>query len=120
MSNPLGAHPELLDALPGIWVRMPVPDVSWDDGRVVVALRLAQVVPAIELRGTGVSSARFCFVPGLCPFAVGRMPGKARLQANIAAITDMTWEVINQQLMATAYTSGVERSTLWLVDGTAM
>lgn len=51
---------------------------------------------------------------------VGRTPGKAALQANIAAITEASWAHINQQLMAGAYASGVERGTLWRVDSTAI
>lgn len=49
-----------------------------------------------------------------------RAPSKATLQANIAAITDRTWETINQQLMAAARASGVERGTQWRVDSTAI
>ncbi len=51
---------------------------------------------------------------------VGRAPSRATLQANISAITDPTWEAINQQLLGTAYASGVERGTLWRVDSTAI
>lgn len=51
---------------------------------------------------------------------MGLRPSKATLQSNIAAITAMTWETINQQLMAGAYSAGVERGTLWRVDSTAI
>jgi len=47
-------------------------------------------------------------------------PKKAALQANIAAMTDTTWEAINTQLLGAARQAGVERGTMWRVDSTVI
>jgi len=51
---------------------------------------------------------------------VNRTPKKAALQANIAAITDTTWQAINQQLLGAAGDAGVERGALWRIDSTVI
>ena len=50
----------------------------------------------------------------------GRSPKKAALQANIAAISETTWEAINRHLVGTAAEGGVERGTMWRVDSTVI
>lgn len=47
-------------------------------------------------------------------------PSKAALQANIAAITDTTWQAINTQLVGAAGAAGVERATMWRIDSTVI
>lgn len=51
---------------------------------------------------------------------VGWTPSKATLQANIAAITDTTWNAINTQLLSRAHQAGVERGTMWRIDSTVI
>lgn len=47
-------------------------------------------------------------------------PKKAALQANIAAMTDTTWQAINTQLLGAARQAGVERGAMWRVDSTVI
>jgi IS5 family transposase len=48
----------------------------------------------------------------------GWTPSKAALQANIATITDATWQAISTQLVSAACEAGVERGTMWRIDST--
>jgi IS5 family transposase len=50
----------------------------------------------------------------------GWTPSKAALQANIATITDATWQAISTQLVSAACEAGVERGTMWRIDSTVI
>lgn len=51
---------------------------------------------------------------------LGWTPSKAALQANIAAMTDATWQAINTRLLDAAGEAGVERAAMWRIDSTVI
>lgn len=120
MSELLDAHPEVLDGVAA--------DLGLDAGtgrRGMTAESVLRSGVRKQYRQLTYQELAFALIDSASSQAfarlpVGQIPSKATLQANIAAISDATWEGINQQLMAAAYAAEVERGTLWRVDSTAI
>ena len=88
----------------------------WAAGRVGVALRAAQAIPAAELPGTDLSdSASF---RAFARLPLHWCPKKSVLQETISAISARIWERINRCLLASASETKVETGTLLRLDST--
>lgn len=119
MSNLLDAHPKLLDEVAkdlGLEARTGRRGMTAESVLRCALLKQYRQLTYEELAFHLLDSASF---QAFARLPVGRAPSKATLQANISAMSDSTWEAINQHLMAAAYASGVERGTMWRVDSTA-
>jgi IS5 family transposase len=120
MSAWLDHHPELLD-----WV-----DVDLRSHPVIAtgrkglttdsALRCAMLK---QYRQLSYNDLAFCLLDSLscqsfARLTAGWQPKKAALQSVISAISDVTWERINQRLLQCAYQAKVEKGNMLRIDST--
>jgi IS5 family transposase len=120
MSDWLDQNPDLLD-----WVAADIKNRNAQEtGRkgltVESALRCAILK---QYRQLSYEDLVFCLMDSQSCQTFARLtlewfPKKATLQSCISAISDVTWEQINQRLLRSAYTAKVERGEMLRIDST--
>jgi len=120
MSVWLDEHPELLDWISADLRTRPVMATGRKGLTAESVLRCAILK---QYRQLSYDDLAFCLLDSLSCQAFARlttgwMPKKAALQSVISAISDTTWERINQRLLQSAQHAKVERGTMLRIDST--
>ena len=119
MSAWLDAHREVIALVAAELCRPGLkPTARWAAGRVGVALRAAQAIPAAELPGTAFHLSDSASFRAFARLPLHWCPKKSVLQETISAISARTWERINRCLLASASETKVETGTLLRLDST--
>jgi len=120
MSVWLDEHPELLDWISADLRTRPVMATGRKGLTAESVLRCAILK---QYRQLSYDDLAFCLLDSMSCQAFARLrtgwlPKKAALQSVISAISDTTWERINQRLLQSAQHARVERGTMLRVDST--